>query len=107
MLNFLETAIAKRGGSYRSVELKSGISHSNLWRIRNGGDVRLSTLKRIATTLDMSLPELLDGESREPRACCHPEAVYACPVCGGRQEIPSGYYMAPCKVCQGTGVLWR
>jgi DnaJ-class molecular chaperone len=45
---------------------------------------------------------------------------YACPVCGGRGLVPSGFYMAigvdtwggsslapdTCRSCQGTGIIW-
>jgi len=112
IINFLISAIAKRGYSHRDIELKSGVSPSGLWRIRQGEDVRLSTLRRIAEALDMSVSELLDGGPPEPQPST-PLSVYCCPVCQGRRVLPTGLYngtspiMTPCTVCGGTGVLWR
>ena len=106
---FMEAAGFK---TYVDLEKAIGMSHSDLWRIRKGGECRISTLKKIAEALDISVAELLDGQARalqQPRE----EKPYCCPVCLGQQEVPlylgpgTDATMIPCRPCGGTGILWR
>ena len=48
----------------------------------------------------------------------HEKIPYRCPVCGGKGELPSGFYQTkkyystantspePCRTCNGTGIIW-
>ncbi len=59
----------EKGLSQGDIEKQTGLLRSYLSRVENGHTVpSLDTLRKIAATLDVSLAELLDPESKAPRA---------------------------------------
>lgn len=66
--NFIKAAMDRAGiRTFLELERLTGLSHSCCWRIRNGADCRVSTLRRLAKVLGITAAELLDGQ--QPDLC--------------------------------------
>lgn len=46
--------------SLKAVSEKSGLAYGNLWNIEHGGDVKLSTLYKIAKVLECNVSDLVE-----------------------------------------------